>query len=294
MFEEAACAERQLRRDKHTLLEGYVTEYLFERQLLLPQPDCYASGWWSAVVRGQRYFFLVSDYLNAVDRSVLDTLSPRFPCYRAYPRGDTWYFYENGEGEGIPMEQFLVRCQLSAIRPALEAAAGVRDPERQNRCIHFFASHGLLQKIAIERHFADSFLSVYFDAMVNVDFFTLRRNGRLSAAEVKFKYESASGKFGINVGQFQLFSLLEGLGVQIQHWILYNAARDKSLSIFGFLERPDLDRCWRYGLIPTDRMRERKVAPSETSVSGQNKQPYYELDQGELTGERPLLLCDPL
>ncbi len=292
MFEAAGCAERQLLRDKHTLLEGYVTEYLFERQFLLPEPDCYTGGWWSAVAHGQRYFFLVSDHLNAVDQAVLDTLSPHFPCYRAYPKDDTWYFYENGQGEGIPMEQFLARCQLSAIRPVLKAAAGVRNSERQNRCIDFFASHGLLRKIAVERNFADDFLSVYFDAMVNVDFFTLRRDGRLSAVEVKFKYESASGKFGINVGQLQLFSLLESLGVQIQHWILYNDAHDKNLSIFGFLERSDLDRHWRYGLIPTDRIRERKIAPSETSVTGQNQQPYYELDQEELKRERPLLLCD--
>ena len=46
MFEDAFFAKRQILKDKHTPLEGYVTEYLYENQFLARKPHQYTSEWW--------------------------------------------------------------------------------------------------------------------------------------------------------------------------------------------------------------------------------------------------------
>ena len=79
----------------------------------------------------------------------------------------------------------------------------------------FFYNHSLLIKVATERNFADDILTVYFNSIVNIDFFALKPSGRICVLEVKFKFASRAGTFGINVGQFGLFELLANHGMEI-------------------------------------------------------------------------------
>ena len=55
----------QLKRDKHTLLEGYVTEHLFKKQFLAGRTiEEYSHGWWTGMLRGKRFLFILKDNLN--------------------------------------------------------------------------------------------------------------------------------------------------------------------------------------------------------------------------------------
>jgi hypothetical protein len=287
VFEFASQAKKQILRDKHTLLEGYVTEQLFESQFLEAKPHNYTNGWWSAEAAGTRFFFVVTNKLSDLDCAIMKRLSKQYPCWRAYPRWNTWYFY-NGNRK-LSMDQFTRQYHLNKTGSYKSATNETRDEERQKRCLEFFQQQKTLQKIAIERHFADFFLTNYFRSLVNIDFFVLRNNGNLSAIEVKFKFESFKGKFGINDGQFKLFELLEQAGIEIQHWILYNWTHDKDLSIFGFLELDSEDKYWLQGRIDTSSSRSRKIAPEETSVYGLKRQPYYEFDKSEFAYAEPLV-----
>lgn len=76
--------EWKLSKVKHTILEGYVTEHIFEKQFLKLTPEKFTSGWWSAIINDQRFFFLVSKTLNDVDRRVVEILSQKYPCWRVY------------------------------------------------------------------------------------------------------------------------------------------------------------------------------------------------------------------
>ena len=69
--------EWKLSKVKHTILEGYVTEHIFEKQFLKLTPEKFTSGWWSAIINDQRFFFLVSKTLNDVDRRVVEILSQK-------------------------------------------------------------------------------------------------------------------------------------------------------------------------------------------------------------------------
>lgn len=293
MFEFPHHAKKQILRDKHTLLEGYVTEHLFKTQFLESKPQNYTSGWWSAEVGGQRFFFVVSEKLNDLDCTILKKLSKTYSCWRAYPRWNTWYFY-SGDLK-LSMTQFIEKYCLQKTGKYQPATSETRDETRQNRCVEFFQTQGILRRIANERHFANFFLTNYFRSLVNIDFFVLRNNGNLSAIEVKFKFEARNGKFGINDGQFKLFELLEQAGMEVQHWILYNWTHDKDLSIFGFLELECAEKYWLRGKIDTRVLRGRKTAPEETSVYGKKRQNYYEFDKKEFVYAEPLnyTRCQP-
>lgn len=302
MFEDPARAKSQILKDKHTLLEGYVTEYLYERQFLWQSPEQYTRGWWAAEKFlqeskfHQRFFFVVKEELNDVDRAVMQKLSRwNFPCWWVCPSGDTWCF-KHGD-RTLTTQQFFEEYKEYGLdeEDSTSVANSVRDPERQNRCIAFFEKHGLVREIATERYFADDFLSVHFDSLVNIDFFKQTDDGQLRAIEVKFKFESRNGTFGINWGQYFLFEQLRRLGIPVEHWILYNSLGrsdakkkgQKDCSIFTFLTQSG-EKYWLSGYIHTNGPRKDGTAPAETSVTGKREQRYYEFDKREFNQKTPL------
>lgn len=280
MFELPEEARAQILRDKHTLLEGYVTEYLFEQQFFIQKEKSYTSGWWSALRGKDRFFFLVKKEMNDLDRRVFKLLNSKYSCWTAYPGKEEWFF-SDGENE-ISENDFLTRYHFTALQDRLSATDEIRDVHRQNQCIEFFENHNIMTKIAVERNFADDFLTVYFHNSVNVDYITTNSDGSLCVMEIKFKYENREGYFGINAGQMRMFELLEKLGFEIHHMILYNQTKDKDLSIFGFLNMNSLRKYWLYGRLTDFSNRKKDTAPAETSVDGRKRQAYYLFGMNEI------------
>lgn len=287
VFETIEEAKRQILRDKHTLLEGYVSEYLFEQQFFNAGDIHYTNGWWSAMRGNHRYFFLVKSEMNVVDQRVFNILSQQYECWVAYPEGNDWKF-SNGNAR-ISEADFIREHSFSIIRTELAATTDTRNTERQNRCVAFFEEKNIIRKIAIERNFADDFLTKYFNSMVNIDYISQNATGNLCVMEVKFKYENRAGNFGINAGQVLMFSILEELGFEIHHMILYNHTKNKDLSVFGFLDLPD-DKFWLYGQLSGFADRRMSVAPRETSVDGRSEQSYYSFGRNELSRRFSLVL----
>lgn len=87
------------------------------------------------------------------------------------------------------------------------ASKETRNSERQNQSINFFKGNKILKKIATERRFANNFLTVYFRGMINIDMFT-KKNEQINVIEIKYKYESRDGYFGVNTGQMKMFEFL--------------------------------------------------------------------------------------
>lgn len=280
MFELLEEAKGQLLRDKHTLLEGYVTEYLFEQQFLIQKEKNYTNGWWSALRGDKRFFFLVKEEMNELDKKVFRLLKSQYSCWRAYPQKEEWFF-SDGSNE-ISEKEFLTKYNFTAVHHHLSATNEIKDIHRQSQCIEFFENHNIITKIAVERNFADDFLTVYFHNTVNMDYITQNAGGNLCVMEIKFKYENKAGYFGINAGQVQMFQKLEELGFEIHHMILYNQTKNKDLSIFGFLNKKSLKKYWLYSKLTDFSNREKDTAPKETSVDGKRRQAYYLFGMNEI------------
>ena len=161
-----------------------------------------------------------------------------------------------------------------------------RNTTRQQKAIAFFKKTGILKKIAVERLFANNFLTVYFNRMINIDFLT-KSGDKLNIVEVKFKYESHDGYIGINTGQMEMFRFFMSLDFNIYHYILYNHTKDKNISIFGFLELPEVKN-WHYTKINDATIDGVGIAPPDTSVSGGFSQPYYKIPFKGIEGKIPL------
>ena len=286
MFEDNASAKNKIQRDKHTVLEGYVTEELFRKQFLSVSSDAYTRGWWSAVANGQRFFFLVSEQKNDVDCKVMLRISGSYPCWRVYKNGKNWRFRSGDTVLDFP--HFLKRYQIKKIARPASTCEEVKNKDRQERCLNYFEHNNMLRNIAVERDFANFVLSSFFQYAVNIDFFAIS-DEQLCAIEVKYKYGMPSGEFGMNVGQYQFLKEMNLLGFEIYNILLWNSTGNKNLSVFDFLDQPDIEKKWLCNHMEEFPDREVHTAPSKTEVYGRNGQKFHKLDRHEFKYEIPFL-----
>lgn len=287
MFEDKSSAKKKIQQDKHTVLEGYVTEDIFRKQFLAESPNTYTRGWWSAVANGQRFFFLVSEQKNDVDCDVMLKISGSSPCWRVYKDGKNWRFRSGDTILDLP--HFLKRYHIKKIGRPASTCEGVKNKERQDRCLNYLENNNMLRDIAIERDFGNFVLSSFFQYAVNIDFFAHVSDERLCAIEVKYKYGMPSGEFGMNIGQYQFLKELNLLGFEIYNIVLWNSTGNTNLSVFDFLDQPDIEKKWLCNHMEEFPDREVHTAPSKTEVYGRNGQKFHKLNRNEFEYEIPLL-----
>lgn len=295
-FSSQERAVQQVVRDKDTILEGYVTEFLFAKQFLSGRQGSYTQGWWHSNDRGRRYFFVVKPVLNDIDVSFAKVVLQTAEVWQAWITDNgTWMlkqFLDSSATPELTESQFVAKCGVDSFRSGLLATSSVRDETRQNKCIAFFKKHDILTKVATERCFADDFLFKHFRSAVNVDFITVNKSGALCVLEVKFKFETRAGKFGVDSGQYHMLTELMGLGLQIHHIVLYNFTKKKDLTIFGFLATNHPSRHWKMCQLRPGHSAYETVAPSYTSIDGRKLQPYFALDGSVFERTVPFLVGD--
>lgn len=273
IFNDEARAIEQLLNDKHTLLEGYVTERLFYNQFLVRGNTPFSGGWWMTTTKERRLFFIVSEHLTELEYEIIKKIPEPHQCWQVYLKDDEYVFIRGNKI--LTQQQFIEAFKLKRLRQSMVATEDTRTKDRQIKSIDFFKKNGIIKKIATERKFANNFLTVYFSSMINIDFFT-KKNNQINIIEVKYKYESKDGYFGINKGQMEMFSFFISIGFKIYHFILYNHTKDMDISIFGYLNLPD-DKNWYHARIKYTTIQGIGIAPEMTSVSGGFKQAYYKL-----------------
>lgn len=273
-------AINQLKRDKHTLLEGYVTEFLFERQFLKSRSETYTHGWWSGTINGKRFFFVLKAQLSSLDQEVLTALNTNYNCWQATYKNGEWFFCK--DEKWYSQIEFLNKLNLVKRQAAIHATSATTDADRQNKCIDFFDANNIIICTAIERNFADDFLSVYFNGILNVDYFTKNKEGKLCVVEVKFKNESYDDVFGINIGEVDLFIQLRRIGFKVIHTILYKNRENKEMSIFDYLKSNSIEHAWYIGVFDEKNLDAPALAPSKTSVDGKKNQYFYKLKKSKM------------
>lgn len=286
IFDDDKIAIKQLLNDKHTLLEGYITEQLFYNQFLKNNTTPNTDGWWTTEYKNVKLFFVVKEKLNSLDKEIIMRIPPQHQCWQVYLEQDKFIF----EKENIKLseEDFINRFKLPQIRKPMVASDETRDSERQNQSIEFFEQNKILKKIATERKFANNFLTVYFKGMINIDMFT-KKNEQINVIEIKYKYESRDGHFGVNTGQMKMFEFFMRINFNVHHFVLYNFTRDMHLSIFGFLklnlEFPN-EKEWYFKKLNLEEVYNESIAPEMTSVSGRFRQAYYKIPKKEMVRNR--------
>lgn len=277
--------------DKETILEGYVSEYLFEKQFLDNKNKDYTHGIWIAQLfkdkknndEAANFFFIFKQELSNFDKKLLSNtdLKKSFMCFHAYEKDNQWWFSDGVKT--FNQKEFLQRIKNNRIpKPIDEHEHEHQMTNRKEKCIDFFEEQNILLKIANERHFANDFLSVYFDSVVNIDYLACGDGGELDIYEVKFKNESKAGYFGINVGQQKVLKRLSCCNFNIYYVVLYKDKKYSSFHIFDYINASDVPKKWYIGKIDIDNYVGHGTAPDDTSINGDHPQSHYNYDKSPI------------
>ncbi|QUH21795.1 hypothetical protein [Alkaliphilus sp. B6464] len=280
-----------LSRDKHAILEGVCTEHLFQNDVLPRKKwnNKISLGWWTTRQNNDYIFFKVSsEYVTQNDISIFrHFIKNNMKCiYVKFENTGTYKFLEvnsniylieknNYIEQFLSFNEFIIKYNLKEIRQPLLAANDVRDTARQEKAIDFFDKNGLLEDTAIQRHFANFFLTVYYGyAVWNIDGL-LVDNDKVLAYEIKFKYPTKSNTFGLNIGVAKLFEWLHNKDIKIYHAILLNPTNSEKVSVLDVLSNKSLYRetnwiCYRIN--PTNLFNSSGIAPSKTQIEGRTDQ----------------------
>ncbi|MFS0779580.1 hypothetical protein ABC255_26745 [Neobacillus sp. 3P2-tot-E-2] len=293
-FKDKDSIREFLKRDKHKLLEGMVVEELFMEDIASPKNwnPWMSKGWWS--IRnpfnfGQYILFHVSSYFPlTADIEIYKLLSQKnIQCYHVLLVNNDLYFLDLlpynldtqiDKSNYISKSEFLEKYgSNSQDRDILLAEESTRNIFNQERAISFFESQNLLEEVALQRYFANYFLTVCLDTYpVNLDAFIIFDDGP-AVLEIKFKYPDSGGHYGINKGQAALFRWLMNLGFNVYHYIADNPTGDKKYGIFDVINSAKVSNIfyWKYKQLTSSELLTNHVtAPKETNISGKKPVDY--------------------
>lgn len=275
-----------LRRDKHTRIEGLCSEAVFVDDLLRESFPAYSCGWWFRRQNGvYRVARLVTDVaeLSELDFKILSMFARHVAttiiqfdliskaCYGAR--------FDPETRSTLNGNWFNIRRPVSrmAASPRLPGS-GIRDAARLEQAIQLLESRNRLQHAAIERLFANCWLG---EAPVwDVDFF-VEHNEQLIAFEVKQKYPTRKGTFGLNVGEARLLTFLAELGIVPVHVILTKPVSDETVPAIDLYSQ---DRYKSLSLWIAARFSQTLLssklaqAPGKTSIYGAQRLNYYDME----------------
>jgi hypothetical protein len=285
-FKNPEDLKKILRRDKHTRIEGICTEALFIRDLLAPSFPDYSSSWWF-VSKGNRFHILklVSEIenLSALEFALLSFFrakqSPAFLI--TFNEKAKSFFYIKFDSDSIQHLRERWRTHKKIIAPRKPSAPmpspSERQPHRLDRAMNLMEASGLLKHAAIERLFANCWLASgrYWD----IDAFAQYRDQFL-AFEVKQKYPTASGTFGLNLGLTKLLSFLSDLGVNVIHVILTKPVSNRAVSAVDLYTEEKYKglSLWIAAIFNRNMLSAAfSNAPARTSIYGAQALKYYDI-----------------
>jgi hypothetical protein len=276
-----------LTRDKHTRIEGLCTEALFVNDLLVGSFPHSSSGWWF-IKKDEGYRVLKLqhevDALSELDLQGLSFfVSKGLPTFVvSFDEQARSFLYLPFRSDSL--QNFVERwSREKKVYPKKKEHAPLpdssrRDPARLQQAIDLLESFGLLRKSAIERLFANCYIgtSAYWDLDALVSF-----NSEIVAFEVKQKFPSARGTFGLNSGLCKLFSFLRGLGVRVYHIILTKPIHDESIPALDFYAQEKLRNLSLWiGMQYDESILDAKSsrAPAKTSIFTSDPLRYYHIE----------------
>lgn len=274
--------KKELSIDKHTVLEGYITEYLYKKQFLANNPNAYTTGWWFVSGnegKSQTMMFVLKNNPSALDKSIADILRSDYEIRQLKMYLNNSRQATNTHKESNDINIFFKSRGIYEKQQHGSPAKGI-DTKRQAICIKKLMDLNLLEETYCSRRIAH-LLSKYFYTVINFDFFCRATNGTIYNVEVKFKDDFPYGNkryFGLNIGESKLFSKLNELGIPTLNVILYKNPYYHDDSIFQFLDR-DIDHSWYRSIFNPAFLEGVANANAKTSLEGKRRQTYYRISR---------------
>lgn len=278
-FENQDDLRRILKQDKHTRIEGLCSEAAFMDDVVTGNLSPVTTDFWFTKTPNsydvKRIITDPSKGLTDLDYRILDGFASRTQV------SIVWFNQQRREFLRIPhirLMRYSNMTELGDVMPRNGMTdmpdGNGRDDRRLNQACDYLASKGLLKEAAIKRLFANCWLH---GGVWDIDAFTALPNGQIVALEVKQKYPTAKGTFGINDGQKMLFQFLLSLGMPVLHIILQKPVNDINISGVDFLIKPEYTSktVWLFTRFLPDKLKQAAIkAPSKTSIYGHSELSY--------------------
>jgi hypothetical protein len=278
--------KRILRRDKHTRIEGLCSEAVFAADLLRPSFPIYSTGWWFRLQDdAYRIARLVTDVaeLSDLDFRLLDKFARHTPTTVIQfdvTAQECYYVEFKPEAQAGFCADWASRRKLfprkSAARRLPEEK--VRNAARLEQALQLLEDQHLLRHAAVERLFANCWLGN--SAVWDVDFFA-EQQGQFIAFEVKQKYPTHKGTFGLNIGEARLLTFLSAIGILPVHVILTKPVSDEkvpAIDLYTLDKYRPLSLWIAARFTPALLSHKPALAPGKTGIYGDQPLSYYDLE----------------
>lgn len=278
-----------LKKDKYKLLEGICVENQFKKSFTFQMSE----GWWCVPNNYERsrfiffYLLLPNEEINLITLKVFEHLLLRKQTiYLAKYNGDFHFkkiknIADLETNDYFDINTLMKKENINNKYKNFQASDSTTDTYKTQRVIQYFIDEQIIEKIYIERLFANHILSGFLNTMpINLDAIMFRNN-RLVILEIKFKYPSKEKTFGINIGQAKILKYLIDLNFKAFHYIALNPSYNESIGIFEIQHDSYLKNnlYWYYKeLTALDFETTYSVAPSKTSIDGNKKQKFIEIE----------------
>jgi len=276
-FSRADDCRNVLLLDKHTRVEGLCSEAVFMEDIVEGNLFPVASDFWFSLAESQGYdvtkIMTTSDKsLNDLDYLLLDMFAETADVDKIkIVYFDEFFnnFWSFPYKMGMRDEELDLAGRIWGLPgKGVMAEERNRDRERILKASDFLKERGLLKDAAIKRIFANCVLCK--NAIWDVDAFTMTGLTPI-ALEVKQKYPTKKGSFGLNDGQADLFGFLTGMGIPVIHVVLRKPEEDASLHSIDLLTLPEYTERteWLFTRFFPENLRPASfAAPDYTSIYG--------------------------
>lgn len=280
---DSAVQKWVLQHDKQTRLEGLCVEYVFRRLFIKPHfvDDNISADWWFKA-KGSSFLpvkLMRRLKLNAVDCKLFDTfvqngVEPAFIYYQASHQR-----FLVGSGKNVLNNGNLDLGCLRPVKKQEHASPTIKNgAERQLRAIRFLRRRKLVQDAAVQRYVANWILAGR--KLWDLDCFVMHGN-EIIVFEVKQKFPTKAGTFGLNLGLKKLFEWLEQINIKVYHLVLTKPVWQEDFPALEFLENKLF---WEHEiwlairpLVIQEASAMTGVAPAKTSIHGTGKLLYYHI-----------------
>jgi len=291
-FDNINDLKKILSRDKHTRIEGICVEGVFIDDLVKESFDEFSTGWWFPTKNWEyRVVKILFDWneLSDLDKEILLFFkSKKIPTFLVSfdQNENVFYYIKIEENTLIDLESNW--NEKKKIYPRSDTTPPLpqkryRDKNRLDKSIKILESLNILKRSSIERILANCWIRA--KGLWDIDTF-IKMNGEIIGLEVKQKYPTRSGTFGLNKGLSKLFKFLTGIGIRVVHIILTKPKSDKAIPATDFytLQQYEGKSLW-IGTNFSDEILSSgsSSAPTETSIFTNTRLKFHHIQPGSFT-----------
>lgn len=247
---------------------SYISERLFQKQFLEGRNINYTTGWWiSKVKENLIYLFLVKEEISDLDKEIIEKVKSSFSeVFHVKYSKDCIIIQSIDSHSTYTLQEFLEQYEHRELETKINHQDNT---EIKQKYFNYFIDNNMYEDVVNEVDVENEFLKKYFYS-TNIDFL-IKNDVGIFLLEVKYKYRTKNGNFGINKMQYEVCSIFQSNNIRAFNVVLENESK------VDILERVDNnDFEWVYSHIKEEST-DLKDAPKETSYDQMKTQRYYEL-----------------